>query len=225
MGTKLSPMDNETRQFGRHGDDVSDASSRYLSPSQSSSQSASSSTGQSAPRQFMPGEGDSRYSTSPSHPETKFGDSFSSGGLEPYDEPYRPESSDSGKSRGGAGSIVLAVLALLLGLAAIAMFFLWRGAESRANKPDPAPVTITQTETVTTTPTGLLDELFGSDGEKDDKKEDGEGGGENSLPLPGGEGAPSLPENLPTEIPDDIPEEYRDDAEDLLNQLDGLLNG
>ena len=220
MGTKLSPMDNETRQFGRHGDDVSDASSRYLSPSQSSSQSASSSTGQSAPRQFMPGEGDSRYSSQSNYPETQYGSSYSSGGYEPYDEPYRPEPSDSGKSRGGAGSIVMAVLALLLGLAAIAMFFLWRGAESRANKPEPAPVTITQTETVTTTPSSILDDLFKRDGDNDENE-----GGEDAPGEPGDGNAPGLPENLPTELPDDIPEEYRDGAEDLLNQLDGLLNG
>lgn len=213
----MSPMDNETRQFGRHGDDVSDASTRYLSPSQSSSQSASSQSGQSAPRQYMPGEGDSRYSSQSNHPETQYGSSYSSGGYEPYDEPYRPEPSDTGKSRGGAGSIVTAVLALLLGLAAIAMFFLWRGAESRANKPEPAPVTITQTETVTTTPSSLLDDLFKRD-RNQDQNEDGEG-------APGEENAPELPEGLPSELPDDIPEEYRDGAEDLLNQLDGYLNG
>lgn len=214
----MSPMDNETRQFGRHGDDVSDASTRYLSPSQSSSrsssQSASSQSGQSAPRQYMPGEGDSRYSSQSNYPETQYGSSYSSGGYEPYDEPYRPESSGTGKSRGGASSIVMAVLALLLGLAAIAMFFLWRGAESRANKPEPAPVTITQTETVTTTPSSILDNMFRRDGDNE--------GGESA---PGDGNAPELPENLPTELPDDIPEEYRDGAEDLLNQLDGLLNG
>lgn len=213
----MSPMDNETRQFGRHGDDVSDASTRYLSPSQSSSQSASSQSGQSAPRQYMPGEGDSRYSSQSNYPETQYGSSYSSGGYEPYDEPYRPEPSDSGKSRGGSGSIVMAVLALLLGLAAIAMFFLWRGAESRANKPEPAPVTITQTETVTTTPSSILDDLFKRDGNSDENGSENENGD--------GEDAPGLPEDLPTELPDDIPEEYRDGAEDLLNQLDRLLNG
>ena len=216
----MSPMDNETRQFGRHGDDVSDASTRYLSPSQSSSQSASSKSGQSAPRQYMPGEGDSRYSSQSNYPETQYGSSYSSGGYEPYDEPYRPEPSDTGKSRGGAGSIVTAVLALLLGLAAIAMFFLWRGAESRANKPEPAPVTITQTETVTTTPSSILDGLFKRDGNNDEN-----GDAEGAPGEPGGDNAPELPEGLPSELPYDIPEEYRDGAEDLLNQLDGYLNG
>lgn len=213
-------MDNETRQFGRHGDDISDASTRYLSPSQSQSPSSAGGSGQSAPHQYMPGEGDSRYAQS-SYPETQYGGSYDSGGYEPYEEPYRPEPQNSGSSRGGSGSIVLAVLAFLLGLAAIGMFFLWRGAESRANKPEPAPVTITQTETVTTTPSGILDDLLGRDRKKDDNGgESGEQGQQG-----GGEDAPpSLPEDLPTELPDDLPDEYRQGAEDLLNQLDGILN-
>lgn len=207
----MTPMDNETRQFGRHGDDVSDASTRYLSPSQSSSQGSR----PPGPRQYMPGEGDSRYASQASYPETQYGGGYSSGGYEPYEEPYRPEPSNSGSSGSGSGgstSMVLSVLALLLGLAAIVLFFMWRGAETRANKPEPAPVTITQTETVTTTPSGILDDLF-----KRDRQRDG------GQPSPG-ESAPALPEDLPTELPSDIPEEYRQGAEDLLNQLDGYLN-
>lgn len=203
-------MDNETRQFGRSGGGDSEESTRYLSTSQSSSQGSR----QPAPRQYMPGEGDSRYAAPASYPETQYGSdsAYSSGGYEPYEEPYRPEQPQSGKNGGGAGSLVLAVLALLLGLAAIVMFFLWRGAEARANKPEPAPVTITETETVTTTPTGILDDLFNRGQQRD-----------SGQPGPV-ETAPSLPENFPTELPDDIPEEYRQGAEDLLNQLDGIFN-
>lgn len=204
----MTPMDNETRQFGRHGDDVSDASTRYLSPSQSSSPGSR----QPGPRQYMPGEGDSRYASQTNYPETQYGGGYSSGGYEPYEEPYRPETPESANSGNNAGSIVMAVVALLLGLAAIAMFFLWRGAESRANKPEPAPVTITQTETVTTTPSSILDDLF----KRDRQRGSDQPGQEDSQP--------SLPENLPTELPEDIPEEYRQGAEDLLNQLDGFLN-
>lgn len=205
----MTPMDNETRQFGRSGGGDSDSSTRYLSPSQSSSQGSR----QPAPRQYMPGEGDSRYAVQASYPETQYGSgtAYNSGGYEPYEEPYRPEQPQSEKNS-SAGSLVMAVLALLLGLAAIAMFFLWRGAEARANKPDPAPVTITETETVTTTPPGILDDLF----KRDRQRDDGQPG-----PV---ESAPSLPENFPTELPDDIPEEYRQGAEDLLNQLDGIFN-
>ena len=213
-------MDNETRQFGRRGDDASDTSTRYLSPSQSSSQGSGHTSGQSVPHQYMPGEGDSRYAPQSNYPETQFG-GYGTGGYEPYEEPYRPEPAQSGKSGGGAGSIIMALLALLLGIAAIAMFFLWRGAESRANKPEPAPVTITQTETVTTTPSSLLDDLF-----KRDRGDDSNGGdGVDEIQPEPGQQAPQLPENLPTELPDDIPEEYRQGAEDILNQLDGLLNG
>lgn len=208
----MTPMDNETRQFGRHGDDVSDASTRYLSPSQS--QSPSQGSRQPGPRQYMPGEGDARYASQASYPETQYGggSGYTSGGYEPYEEPYHPEQPAPSTNGGGSGSIVLAVVALLLGLAAIAMFFLWRGAESRANKPEPAPVTITQTETVTTTPSGILDDLFKRERQRDNQQPGQE------------ESAPALPENLPTELPEDIPEEYRRGAEDLLNQLDGFLN-
>lgn len=214
----MTPMDNETRQFGRHGDGDSDASTRYLSPSQSQSQSSSQGSRQPGPRQYMPGEGDSRYASQASYPETQYGGGYSSGGYEsyePYEEPYRPEPTDSGARGGGGGgsaTLVLSVLALLLGLAAMVLFFMWRGAEARANKPEPAPVTITQTETVTTTPSGILDDLFKRDRQRDS--------GQPSQ----GESAPALPDNLPTEIPDDIPEEYRQGAEDLLDQLEGLFN-
>lgn len=220
----MTPMDNETRQFGRpddrgdrhgRGDDAADMNTRYLSPSDSSAHS------QSSPRQYMPGEGDARYASQGDYPETQYG-GYGGGyggydGYEPYEQPYQPAPTSEEKSGGINTGLVMAVLAFLLGLAAIAMFFLWRGAETRANKPEVPPATITQTETVTTTPSSLLDELFKRDREKNnDENPDGTPGEDPALP--------SLPEDFPTELPTDVPDEYRQDAEDLLNRIDEFLN-
>lgn len=177
-------MDDETRQFGDSSHDRTEQMPR-----------------RDAPRQYMPGEGETLY-----------------GGYsrEPYDEPYYPERSGRAayeaprpaKERSGSAAIALTTLAILLGLASIVLFFLWRGAETRANQPPPDPVTITQTQTVTTSATGILDGLF---------RRGSEGQPQVTIPT-------TLPNELPTNVPTEIPPEYRDQAEDIVSDLQRFLN-
>nr|VDG62262.1 Uncharacterised protein [Streptococcus thermophilus] len=170
------------------------------------------------PRQYMPDE--TNYQAA--YPETQFGGHTQYGGQggygepEPYEQPYRPPSDrqpyseeyDSPKRSGKAGGVALGIVALLLALAAIVLFFLWRGAEGRANQPPPAPVTLTETETVTTTPEGLLDGLFGRNRD-----------GDPQVTIP-----TDLPEDMPTDIPTEIPPELQDEAEGVVNDLQGFLD-
>lgn len=152
------------------------------------------------PRQYMPEES--------AYPQTQYGGYSSYDEPQPWDEPYQPPQPEPQPERGGSTGLVLGILALLLALASIVLFFLWRGAEGRANQPPPAPVTLTETQTVTTTPTGLLDELF---------RRNPDGQPQVTVPT-------ELPDNLPTAIPTEIPPEFQDQADDIADDLQGFID-
>lgn len=196
-------MDDQTRRIRR---DASGDKTEYLGPTQK------------APRQYMPDEAN----------QTAYIGTYSEGygynDPQPYDEPYRPERYDRrdqydqpvapGQKQKGGAAIAMALLAFLLGAAAIVLFFLWRGAEGRANQPPPAPVTLTETKTVTTSKEGFLDGLFNRDGDNGDEPQ-----------APDLEDLPTnIPRELPDSLPTSIPQEYQDQAEDLINELENLLN-
>lgn len=191
----MCPMDDQTRRFPR---DNSDDRTEYLGSTSP------------APRQYMPDEDN----------QTAYIGNYSSGyedrysDPQPYDEPYRPAGyngqqfapENAGKSNSAA--IALGIIAVLMALAGVVLFFLWRGAESRANQPPPAPVTLTETETVTTGKDGFWESLFNSD--KD-------GDGEITVPT-------ELPSELPTAIPTEVPEDVRDDFQSMLDDLKQIID-
>ena len=119
-------MDNETRQYGRPGDEPQRPRPRQYFPDQSEQQA----------------QYDDRYYQPQYEPQ-----------YEPqYQEPYQPEP-QKGSS---AASIALGVFAALAFIAAVVLFFLWQGAAAEANKEpltETVTQTTTATETTTTTTT------------------------------------------------------------------------
>lgn len=171
-----------------------------------------------APRQYMPNEDNQTAYIGNYSPE--YEDRYSE--PQPYDEPYHPggyngqgqhdqygqQFAPDNAEKTNNTTIVLGVIAVLVALAGVVLFFLWRGAESRANQPPPAPVTLTETETVTTGKDSFWESLFNS--EKD-------GDGEVTLPT-------EIPKDLPTEIPTEVPEDVRDDFQSMLDDLKKIID-
>jgi len=120
-----------------------DDETRYIGPTSGGS---GSSGDQGRPRQYFPGEHD---------PNFRYDPAYDSAHEQPYEEPYAPSSAAPApaKKSGGALPMLLGILFGLTLLAAIAFFFLWRGAAAEADREPPAPVTVTSTveRTVTTT--------------------------------------------------------------------------
>ena len=194
-------MDDHTRRIPR---DNSGDRTEYLGPTTP------------APRQYMPGE-ENQTAYIGNYDSYENYDNYSD--PQPYDEPYRPESYNrrdqynqpvvpEREEKNNTSAIAWGAIAVLLCAAAVVLFFLWRGAETRANQPPPAPVTLTETETVTTSKEGFLDGLLNRD-------KDGEG--EITLPT-------ELPTDLPTEIPTEIPEDVRNDFQSMLDELKSLID-
>lgn len=209
---------NDTEYLGQHTGHTTE----YLGANNTDTQFlGAADRGGSGPRQYMPRENDTRYE--PSYTETHYGaedgyrgyDDYQDYGPQPYDEPYRPEEP---KKKRNSSAIALTTMAVLAGLAAIVLFFLWRGAEDRANQPPPPPVTVT----VTTSEPGLLDDLFGRGGR------DGEGAPQITLPSEVPSELPPLPSELPSELPTDIPREIppelQDEAEDIAGRLQRFID-
>ena len=118
-------MDNETRQYGRPGDEPQRPRPRQYFPDQSEQQA-----------QYD----DQYYQPQYQQYEPQY---------EPqYQEPYQPEP-QKGSS---AASIALGVFAALAFIAAVVLFFLWQGAAADAKK-QPLTETVTQTTTATETTT------------------------------------------------------------------------
>lgn len=217
------PMDDQTRRDGSNNE------TEFLGADDRTAQFQPREKG---PRQYMPDE--TTYQAA--YPETQYGGHTQYGGQdsydgyggyegyegygdpEPYEQPYRPprdrqaysdpEPYEQPQRSGRAGGVAMGIIALLLALAALVLFFLWRGAEGRANQPPPAPVTLTETETVTTTPEGLLDGLFGRNSD-----------GDPQVTIPS-----DLPDDLPSEVPTEIPPELQDEAEGVVSEIQGFLD-
>ncbi|WP_175935658.1 hypothetical protein [Corynebacterium sp. Marseille-P4321] len=116
-----------------------------------------------------------------------------------YREPeYAPQPQGS-----NAGTIALGVLAAGSFVAAVSLFFLWRGAAAEADKPpvvETEVITTTETETKTETTT-KFPSIFG---ERD----------EPTATLPDDEPAPPPAPEAP-----EIPPEVRDEAREIIDQL------
>ena len=117
-------MDNETRQYGAQGPEPRRERPRQYFPDQSQNQYEQ-------PYQEQP------YAQPAYEQQYQY--------EQPYQEPYYEPEPEKGSQ---AGAIALGVIAALSFVAAVVLFFLWRGAAEEANKP---PVTETSTVTQTTT--------------------------------------------------------------------------
>ncbi len=113
-------MDNETRQYGPTGGEPR----------------------RERPRQYFPDQSQNQYQQPAYEPQYQQQYEYEPPYQEPYYEPEQKGSS--------AGAIALGVIAALSFVAAVVLFFLWRGAAAEADKP---PVTQTSTVTQTTTET------------------------------------------------------------------------
>lgn len=114
------------------------------------------------------------------------------------EQPYYEPSYQEPEQRSNIGTILLGILAAVSFVAAVSLFFLWRGAAAEADKP---PVTETQTVTTTETQTTFqtttkFPSIFG---ERD-----------NPTAM--------LPPEEPMPVPE-VPREFREDARDILDQL------
>ena len=94
------------------------------------------------PRQYFPDQSQNQYQQPAYEPQYQQQYDYEPPYQEPYYEPEQKGSS--------AGAIALGVIAALSFVAAVVLFFLWRGAAAEADKP---PVTQTSTVTQTTTET------------------------------------------------------------------------
>lgn len=176
----MNQRDDETRFFGAPQD-----------PGPSSSSAGE------RPRQYFPGEYD------PNAPQQGYQQPQQPGYgyQDPRQDPrYEPQNSDYAASGGSGGTGAATVLGILLGLAllaAIVLFFMWRGAADRANQPPPEPVT----ETVVTTEEAVTETATVTETAEPDN-DPGTGGG--------------LPEGI--EIPtEELPSDS--DIESFLNDL------
>lgn len=158
-------------------------------------------------RQFGAGDSGEQY---PGRPQQYFPDQSSQYGGG-YNEPYYGEpdygvSSYNTPQKGtNTAALALGLLAAILAVAAVVLFFLWRASAQEANKP---PVTVTETSTATTTVTTTRKTFDFGFGERDNAN-------------PDEEPAPVVPtEVLPTDVP--LPDI---NFEELFNKLDELSRG
>lgn len=164
-------MDNETRQYGPTGGEPR----------------------RERPRQYFPDQSQNQYQQPAYEPQYQQQYEYEPPYQEPYYEPEQKGSS--------AGAIALGVIAALSFVAAVVLFFLWRGAAAEADKP---PVTQTSTVTQTTTETKTetttkFPSIF----------RDRENPTATLAPL----------EPAPAPAPGDIEREIRENARDILDQL------
>lgn len=164
-------MDNETRQYGPTGGEPR----------------------RERPRQYFPDQSQNQYQQPAYEPQYQQQYEYEPPYQEPYYEPEQKGSS--------AGAIALGVIAALSFVAAVVLFFLWRGAAAEADKP---PVTQTSTVTQTTTETKTetttkFPSIF----------RDRENPTATLDPL----------EPAPAPAPGDIEREIRENARDILDQL------
>ncbi|WP_311357559.1 hypothetical protein [Corynebacterium riegelii] len=173
-------MDNQTRQFGA-GDSGEQHPGR--------------------PQQYFPDQS-SQYGGGYSEPYY--------GGPDynqpDYNQPdYGVSSYDAPQKGTNTAALALGLLAAILAVAAVVLFFLWRASAQEANKP---PVTVTETSTATTTVTTTRKPFDFGFGERDNAN-------------PDEEPAPVVPtEVLPTDVP--LPDI---NFEELFNKLDELSRG
>lgn len=118
-------MDNETRQYGRPGDEPQ----------------------RPRPRQYFPDHSEQQAQYDDQYYQPQY-QQYEPPYEPQYQEPYQPEP-QKGSS---AASIALGVFAALAFIAAVVLFFLWQGAAAEANK-EPLTETVTQTTTETETTT------------------------------------------------------------------------
>ena len=178
-------MDNQTRQYG------------YPEPERGPERGREAKRDR--PKQYFPDQSrqydyeDRRYAE-PAYREPAY--------EEPYYEPapqYEPQYESQYEPQRGSnvGTILLGILAAGSFVAAVSLFFLWRGAAAEADKP-PVTETVTQTTTQVETSIQTTTKFPSIFGERDNP----------TATLP-----PDEPE--PLEPPRDI----RDDARDILDQL------
>ncbi len=173
-------MDNQTRQYG------------YPEPERGPEREPK----RDRPKQYFPDQSrqyEQRYEQ-PAYEDRRYAEPAY---QEPYYEPA-PQYEQYEPQRGSnVGTILLGILAAGSFVAAVSLFFLWRGAAAEANKP-PVTETVTQTTTQVETSIQTTTKFPSIFGERDNP----------TATLP-----PDEPE--PLEPPRDI----RDDARDILDQL------
>lgn len=163
-------MDNETRQYGAQG-------SEPPRPER--------------PKQYFPDQSQNQQQYAQPAYEEQYQPQYE----QPYQEPYyEPEPKGS-----SAGAIALGVVAALSFLAALVLFFLWRGAAAEADKP-PVTETSTVTQTTTATTTSTTTKLPSIFGDRDNP-------------------TATLPPDEPAPDPSDIEREIRENARDIFDQL------
>lgn len=182
-------MDNETRQYGYPEPERE----RGVRPNR--------------PKQYFPDTQQSEGSAQRRYAEPAYEPAYEPSYREPaYAEDYR-EPAYAGEYReprgSNAGTIALGVLAAGSFVAAVSLFFLWRGAAAEADKPpvvETEVVTTTETETKTETTT-KFPSIFG---ERD----------EPTATLPPDEPVPAPDPELP-----EVPPQVRDEAREIIDQL------
>lgn len=192
-------MDNETRQYGypepeRERGDRPNRPKQYFPDTQQRERNAQrDSQRRYAEPAYEPAYADDYYGAEPRYADARY--------AEPRyaDAPY-VESTYAEPERGSnAGAIALGVIAAISFVAAVSLFFLWRGAAAEANKP-PVTETVTQTTTQVETTTKTTTKFPSIFGERDNP-------------------TATLPPDEPAPIDPEIPREIRDDARDILDQL------
>lgn len=164
-------MDNETRQYGPTGGEPR----------------------RERPRQYFPDQSQNQYQQPAYEPQYQQQYEYE----QPYQEPYyEPEQKGS-----SAGAIALGVIAALSFVAAVVLFFLWRGAAAEADKP-PVTQTSTVTQTTTETKTETTTKFPSIFRDREDP----------TATLAPVEPAPN---------PSELEREIRDNARDILDQLRG----
>lgn len=164
-------MDNETRQYGPTGGEPR----------------------RERPRQYFPDQSQNQYQQPAYEPQYQQQYEYEPPYQEPYYEPEQKGSS--------AGTIALGVIAALSFVAAVVLFFLWRGAAAEADKP-PVTQTSTVTQTTTETKTETTTKFPSIFRDREDP----------TATLAPVEPAPN---------PSELEREIRDNARDILDQLRG----
>ncbi|MBA1834346.1 hypothetical protein [Corynebacterium wankanglinii] len=164
-------MDNETRQYGPTGGEPR----------------------RERPRQYFPDQSQNQYQQPAYEPQYQQQYEYEPPYQEPYYEPEQKGSS--------AGAIALGVIAALSFVAAVVLFFLWRGAAAEADKP-PVTQTSTVTQTTTETKTETTTKFPSIFRDREDP----------TATLAPVEPAPN---------PSELEREIRDNARDILDQLRG----